>query len=234
MTAARSVKARLKRPLIVGVIASRTELRRAVSLRHPPDLFEVRLDHLIGLAKNLKATISKLPAPIIITARHPAEGGVHNLSPRQRIELLERFLENAAYVDAELRSVPRLASLLQQARRQKVKCILSFHHFGLTPQPRSLHARARLAKRQGADIFKVATRTDTPAQLASLIRFAATCDPRNLPVAIMGMGRLGAISRLLLAKMNSAFIYASIARSRVEGQMSVEQVRTALTILGIA
>lgn len=140
----------------------------------------------------------------------------------------------ADYVDVELRSAPRLKPLLRRARRRKVKRILSFHHFGLTPQPRSLHARARLAKRHGADIFKVATRTDTPAQLASLLQFAVTCRQRNMPVAIMGMGRLGAISRLLLAKMNSVFVYTSISQPRVEGQMSVEQVRAALDMLGIA
>lgn len=79
MTPATPVKARLKRPLVVGVITSPTELRRAASLRNPPDLFELRLDYLLGREEALAKVIPKLPAPIIITARHPAEGGVHKL-----------------------------------------------------------------------------------------------------------------------------------------------------------
>ena len=44
--------------------------------------------------------------------------------------------------------------------------IISFHDLKATPDYRDLQAKARRAKSLGADIFKVATRTDTPAQLA--------------------------------------------------------------------
>jgi 3-dehydroquinate dehydratase len=42
----------------------------------------------------------------------------------------------------------------------------------------------------------------------------------------MGIGKLGAISRVLLARAGSALVYASIAeRSDIEGQLSLEQLR---------
>jgi len=47
----------------------------------------------------------------------------------------------------------------------------------------------------------------------------------DLAVSIMGIGRLGAISRVLLAHYGSALIYASIGQSRIEGQISLEQLR---------
>jgi 3-dehydroquinate dehydratase len=48
----------------------------------------------------------------------------------------------------------------------------------------------------------------------------------GLGVAVMGMGKLGAISRVLLARAGSVLIYASIGpMSDVEGQLSLEQLR---------
>ena len=44
MTARRSIK---RRPRVVGVIASRADLARAIRMRRPPDLFELRLDCLV-------------------------------------------------------------------------------------------------------------------------------------------------------------------------------------------
>src|SRR5437660_2654229 len=107
---------------------------------------------------------------------------------------------------------------------------MSFHNFKSTPPPRVLVAKARAAKAHGADIFKVATRTDTPVQLARLLDFIAKKEI-DLPVSAMGIGRLGAISRVLLARAGSALVYASVAAaSDIEGQLSLEQLR----LLGIA
>ena len=52
MTARRSIK---RRPLVVGVIASRADLDQAVRMRRPPDLFELRLDRLAGMLRLVRA-----------------------------------------------------------------------------------------------------------------------------------------------------------------------------------
>lgn len=89
-----------------------------------------------------------------------------------------------------------------------------------------LAAKARQARSHGADIFKVATRTDTPMELGRLLEFM-TSSRLNLALAVMGIGRLGGISRVLLARAGSVLIYASIsATTDIEGQMSLEQLRT--------
>jgi 3-dehydroquinate dehydratase-1 len=253
MTTRRTVKAtrpqlprrnRMKAGL-VGVIASTADLRFAAAMRQPPDLFELRLDHLFSIADQLErkmstrppeprrrrllnsATISQLRAPIIVTARDPREGGANSLSLQQRLNLLLRFLPYAKYVDIELRSARAFKSLLAQARKQKVRCILSFHDFKSTPSTRSLRAKAALAKTRGADIFKIACRTDSPAQLTRLIDFVSDKDV-DLPVSAMGIGKLGAISRLLLARCGSVLNYASLHRSQIEGQLPIELLRSAL------
>ena len=222
MMASRSVK---RRPRVVGVIASGADLKRATRMRRPPDLFELRLDHLADMADQVQRALPKLRRPLIITARDPREGGANKLRLRQRRDLLVRFLNHADYVDIELRSRPALQLLLANAKTQKVQRIVSFHDFKSTPGARTLAEKARQARSRGADIFKVATRTDTPMELGRLLEFM-TGNPVNLSLAVMGIGKLGAISRVLLAHAGSVLIYASITGvSDVEGQMSLEQVR---------
>ena len=213
-----------QRPRLVGIIMSLADLDSAIRMRKPPDLFELRLDQLARDVDEVEKKLSKLRAPLIMTARHPREGGANQLSTQQRRDLLSRFLPRARYIDVELRSVNALRSLLQAARRKNVGRIVSFHNLKATPDSRTLRTKARAAKAHGANIFKLATRTDTPAQLARLFDFM-TKKNVDLAVSVMGIGRFGAISRILLAHCGSALIYASLCESQIEGQMSLEQLR---------
>jgi 3-dehydroquinate dehydratase-1 len=211
----------------VGVITSAADFDFAIRMAEPPDLFELRLDRLVCEINWLEKKISRLHAPLVITARHPMEGGANRLSPLQRRDLLTRFLSRARYIDVELRSAPILVSLLRLARRQNVGLIVSVHHVKNTPSPSRLRAQGRAAKMHGADIFKVATRTDTPVQLKRLIDFVAARGG-NIAVSAMGIGRLGAASRVLLACCGSVLVYVSLRRRDVEGQISLEQLRALL------
>ena len=222
MTGRRSTK---RRPRIVGVIASREDLEQALRMRRPPDLFELRLDRLAGIVDRVETKLPKLRAPLIITARHPNEGGSGRLSLRQRRALLSRFLTHAHYLDVELRSAHALRALLAIAKAKNVRRIISFHDFKSTPSARLLVAKEHNAKALRADIFKVATRTDTPTELGRLLEFI-TKNRVNVRLAVMGIGRLGAISRVLLARAGSVLIYASLGPATdVEGQLSLEQLR---------
>jgi len=183
------------------------------------------LDRLSGMADQVENLLGKLRRPLIITARHPAEGGATELRLAQRRDLLTRFLNRADYMDVELRSAGALRSLLKLAARKNVHRIISFHNFKATPSVRILSAKAREARSRGADIFKVATCTDAPIELGRLLEFMAGTR-LDLGLAVMGIGKLGAISRVLLARSGSVLIYVSVGPvSDVEGQLSLEQLR---------
>lgn len=221
MTARQSFKAWPRySPALVGVITTPADL----DLSSTPDLLELRLDHFVGWESELEKKMSILSAPLIITARHPAEGGANDLSIQRRRELLLRFLPRAQYVDLELRSVRALRSVLELARRKKIRRIISFHDFKSTPPLRMLLTKARAAKRAGADIFKVATRTDTPAQLQRLLDFFAHEDV-DLPLSVMGIGKLGRKSRRELMRRGSVLNYGSLGRSKIPGQPSLSEIR---------
>ena len=212
------------RPLIVGVIASATDLRLALAMCNPPDLFELRLDCLASSIDKLLPKIDKLRPPLIITARDPREGGVNKLSSRARVDLLLRFLPRAKYIDIELRNARRFKPLLDYARKRKVRRILSFHDFKSTPAPRVLRAKTMQAKKAGADIFKIACRVDDPIQLARLVDFILE-KQGDLSISAMGIGKLGASSRNLLARCGSILNYAHLGRARVAGQPSLPEIR---------
>jgi 3-dehydroquinate dehydratase-1 len=193
----------------------------------PPDLFELRLDHLAGCLDEVERKISILHAPLIITARHPQEGGANRLSLQRRRDLLLHFLPRAHFLDVELRSVKELRSVLVMARKKKLRRVISFHDFDDTPSVRALKTKARAARAAGADIFKVATRTDVPAQVERLFDFCAS-DDVDLPVSAMGIGKLGAISRIVLARLGSVLTYASLGQPKTGGQLTMQQLRSAL------
>jgi len=221
MTARRRVK--IERPFIVGVIASPAELDRALRIRNPPDFFELRLD-LLGESVD-EEKLSRLRRPLIIAARDPREGGANNLSIRKRRNLLGLFLPHAAFLDVELRAAHVLRSTIDRAHKRNVELILSFHDFNSTPSVGRLWTMARKARSLGAVVFKVATRTDRPAQLTRLLTFAAKADV-DLPLSVMGIGKLGLKSRRELMRRGSILNYAHLGRSSLPGQPSLELLQS--------
>ncbi len=214
----------MTRPKIVGVIFSRADLRRAFRMRKTPDLFELRLDRLIHCISEVDAGFPRLPAPAIVTARAPAEGGANNLNASHRRNLLLRFLPRAAYVDIELRSAKSLRAVLRSASQHEIATIISFHDFETTPPASRLDEIVSRARSLGASIIKVATRTDTAAQLERLLDFFERHRDRADVVA-MGIGRLGRKSRRELARRGCPLNYAHLGSPGAPGQLSIPELR---------
>lgn len=210
-------------PQIVGVIFSIVDLAAARRMRRAPELFELRLDALFPDLDRVEASIAKWASPLIMTARAPREGGANALPRYTRRSLLDRFLPYANYVDVELGSARHFPAVLASGKRR----IFSFHDFQGTPTFSILSGKAEAAAKLGADVFKVATRVDTSAQLDRLLAFFDR-NSAAVPIAAMGMGRLGLQSRLELARRGSALNYAHLGVPQAEGQLSLAQLRTAL------
>jgi 3-dehydroquinate dehydratase I len=212
------------RPRSVGVILSANDLNRTLRLRRLPDLWELRLDGLVGAVDRLDEFISQLQRPVIITARSPKEGGENELSASRRRGLLQRFLPVATMLDIELSSSNAFHSLLKNAHNGKVQVILSRHHLTGMPTLDSLEKLANQAHSLGADVFKIVARTDNQKDLRNLVSFASS-KALPLPVSAMGTGRLGSLSRKLLARSGSVLNYAHLDHATIEGQLSLAQLR---------
>ena len=204
---------------LVGVIASIDELRLATRMRARPDLFELRLDHLPNLRES---QLLKLRRPLIITARHPAEGGKKLRSGRR--DLLLKFLPQAKFVDVEVRSLRELRGVWEEARRRRVGRICSLHDFNCTPQLPALKKQLFRARKAGADVFKVVTRADTLCDLLTLFEFLWS-ELSSMRLCVMAMGKFGPMSRLFFREAGSSFIYAPLRHPLYEGQLTVRQLR---------
>lgn len=199
-------------------------------LQEAADLLEFRLDSLRDDTVPLEDALAKAPLPSIITARHPAEGGEGALRIKARRKLLEDAFPHASAVDLELRSLPEGATDLAAAVKESGKLlILSAHDFEATPSIDQLRDTIETAADAGADIAKVATRINAPADLATLLQLAS--DPLPVALSIMGMGPLGRVSRLLLAQCGSLLNYGYLTKENAPGQLSARRLKELLAEL---
>lgn len=224
MTVAGRFKAPSASLTSVAVIASEADLAKAARLRRPPDFFELRLDALHPRVLAQDDGISALPAPCLVTARDPREGGLGNLGPAIRRDLLLKFLPRAAYVDVELRSATVMRPVFEAAKARRVKRIISVHALRHAPAFEEMAAWADAAHKLAPEVFKIAVRTDTTPELDRLIAFFEQAKER-LRVSAMGIGKLGRRSRIELARRGSALTYVHLGTAQSAGQLSLRDWR---------
>ncbi len=210
----------LTKPRTVAVANSPEAFALALSLKpQEVDLVEIRLD-----APGLVLTadrVSRLAAcrlPLLFTARHPREGALGELPSAERFGRLRHALPLATLIDIELRSLRGAGRLIEAAFESGVGLVVSSHDFHGTPPASTLLKRATEAQRAGATIVKLATTIRQPTDLQRLLAFAIEWNHR-LPWAVMGMGRLGVVSRLMMASLGSCLNYGSLGKLKIEGQL---------------
>jgi len=218
---------------VVGTIHNPNALAVALKLpKNAVDFLEVRVDAFAGAAgldlDALEKSLPRLGAPLIITVRHPLEGGAARLTLAQRRALFVQFLPYASLVDVELRSAAPLRGITGEARSKGIGVILSHHDFRKTPSLARLRVLRQAAVRAGCDVFKVATMTHTARDLAALLDFLTARSPAALELAVMGMGDFGKISRLTLGKSGSVLNYGYLDKPQIAGQWAVALLKERL------
>ena len=220
----------IKPGAIVGTVHSPASLRAARRLGSGVvDWLELRVDHFADAPAPLRKAAPKFPLPLIVTARHPSEGGRHDLGFPRRRELYAEFLPWAAAIDVELRSVRALAGVMDAARTRGAQIIVSFHDFRATPSAARLREIVQRALAAGADVVKIAARAETCGDLQRLLGLFAEKSP--CPLSVMAMGRFGKVSRLLFAQAGSVLNYAYLGAANASGQWSAPDFRKRLAEL---
>ncbi len=227
---------------VVGTISTLPSLEAALRLQEGDvDFLELRVDGFAGSEESLarlEASAPQLPFPLIVTARHPEEGGAGALSPERRRALLYRFNLYATLVDLELRSAIDFSEVRQEAAKLKAGVILSHHDFTETPPLERLQALALHAEELGCSVFKAATVVKTAQSLSVLLQFLAWAAARRDSLqkgspafAVMGMGTFGKVSRLVLGRAGSALNYGYLDAPQVPGQWPAALLKTRLAEL---
>lgn len=216
------------RPLVVGVLSDEAALAHFVSMDSATreatcDVIELRLDTLGMEACDLRAQLAGNTTPILLTARHPAEGGKGSTDPAGRAALIEPLLDLAALVDIELRSAQEMQGTIKKARAAGVPVIGSFHDFQATPAQEVLQGAISFAQPAGLDSVKIATFLNSQDDLIRLMNLAA--GPHRMRISVMGMGPWGRLSRLVLAKCGSLLNYGFIGSSNAPGQWPAAELK---------
>jgi 3-dehydroquinate dehydratase-1 len=209
------MKPRICATIIDKDLKPRTEVEPLV------DLFELRID-LVGEGWPDLAT--GLKKPWIACARSKAEGGNWPGDDAERIEALITAAElGADMVDIEL-GTTNLAEVIPLIKR-RAKCLLSLHELEKTPP---LEQLKEIVKRQlsvGADICKVITTAQSPADNLTTLRLIAEFP--KVKMVSFAMGPLGLASRILCPLVGGYFTYASLAEGKesAPGQLTVDQLK---------
>ena len=224
----------LTRGWIVAAVYSPATLAAALALGPlpgAPDWLELRADHFHAGPEPLQALAAKSPRPLLLTVRHPSEGGAPGApkGARERGRLYECLSAYPAVVavDLEVRSLHALSAVVRATRERGRLLVASFHDFRGVPPPGRLRTLAARAQDAGAEIFKVAATVERPDQLARLLDFMAWGQGRRMDLAVMGMGSMGRVSRLALAAAGSVLNYGYLGGGgpQVPGQWPVEMLR---------
>ncbi len=168
-------------------------------------LAEIRLDKMrIGPA-GVRKIFSGYPQ-LVATCRP----GV--MPERKRRSLLLAAVEaGAAFVDIEIAADPEFRErLARAARARRCRVIISYHNFRRTPSRADLEAVVGRALAAGADIIKIACRVRERRDNARLLGLLDL----GPPLIVVGMGKLGRLTRIVAPFLGSLFSYAARTERR--------------------
>jgi 3-dehydroquinate dehydratase-1 len=129
-------------------------------------------------------------------------------------------------MDVELRSATEMLPLIRKAQGQGVKVLGSFHDFAITPSDAVLQGAVDVALQHRLNGVKIAAKLLSGGDLARLLQLAAT--EKRLPFSLMGMGELGRVSRLALAKCGSVLNYGFLGQANAPGQWPASRLKELL------
>ena len=229
-------------PLVARTRAALVAEAQAVVARQP-DLLEWRVDFFEAIAdtNEVLAAASALRAvaaglPILFTRRAQREGGQPIVIGEPQVVALYEAVAASGCVDLMDFEMDNAAGDLERVRalthRHGLSLVLSFHDFQRTPPAADLRARFAQAQRLGADVAKIAVMPQAMGDVHALLGATLQASGElSIPVISMAMGGLGAVSRLCGGVFGSALTFAVGASPSAPGQIAIDDVRAALSIL---
>ena len=223
--------------LTVGSFGDATGLKNAMAgpVHSACDVVEIRLDILAaeGLEPDRCLWAHLEGLPLLFTARRKEEGGALGAPPEQRGQWLRACLDDAAAVDIEVASLEEMRETRELLAERGIPLIASFHDFHALPSGEELAHRLESARSAGAAVFKAAAKLTTPGDVAKLAEFQLA--DHGMPKALMGMGALAPVSRLLCAQYGSVLNYGYLGQTpTAPGQWSAARLKDAITALARA
>ena len=209
----------------------------------PADIAEWRVDwfecaadfeKVVDVLEKLRQVL--LDTPLLMTFRSAKEGGERSLEIDAYEELNIKAAQSGFVdlLDVELFTGDEIVKrIIKEAHKAGVKVIVSNHDFLKTPDRDEIVGRLRKMQELGADLPKIAvmpqSKKDVLVLLAATEEMASHYADR--PIITMSMEGIGVISRVCGELFGSALTFGACGLASAPGQMSVENLKTVLTLL---
>ena len=195
------------------------------------DMVEFRGDYYQDLED-----MDKLSA-VLFTIRSNKEGGEKPSFTTPTVNDINlHVVKNklADMVDVELYSGDEaITDIIRASKESGVKIIMSNHDFNATPSKDIIIERLTRMQELGADIAKIAVMPQSKQDV--IILQEALCyiheSSDTTPLVGISMGKLGAISRIAAQVFGSAMTFATLGKASAPGQIPVEDLNQALSII---
>ena len=190
-----------------------------------PDLLEIRLDRLRG-HRSLEKIVKGKTFPIIATDR----------SDRDQLDKLQQLSYAASvgfdFVDLDYDATDEATIKLMRSKGADV--ILSYHDYSGTAPKEELTKILEAEKSLGGDICKLVTTARLPHDNLTVLGFLESQSTKGRLVSF-AMGKQGTPSRILSPLFGAEFTFAALSdkTKTAEGQLSIEELRSAWHILGL-
>ncbi|RZN48332.1 type I 3-dehydroquinate dehydratase [archaeon] len=217
--------------LCACVAEATPEQVRARMERADTDLVEHRIDYMndIGSIDGLYAGI--VPS-VVATLRTEGQGGrfagdVETL----KATLVAAMDEGCDYVDVEA-TLPTdvCTELIMHAGARGVRTMLSYHNFATTPAHETLRNIIERSDDLGADMVKIVPTAHDADDWKRVL--GLYMDDPPLPLIAFCMGEASAFTRIASLYYGAPFTYVSMGTSTAPGQLSLDEMRSILGVLG--
>ncbi len=142
----------------------------------------------------------------------------------RKIFLLTAAKAGAAYLDIEVESDNAFKhDLIREARAQGCRIIVSYHNHQQTPDRAELDCIISRCFDSGADLAKIACHVRTIQDNARLLGILSG----TRPIVVIGMGRLGKITRIAGPLLGSPFTYASFGEGKETAPGQINHLKLA-------
>ncbi|MBN1576999.1 MAG: type I 3-dehydroquinate dehydratase [Chitinispirillaceae bacterium] len=203
-------------PRIVAVVDEFIPVEKLLQLKGSADLLEMRVDcyrqPIDRIVEYLGGIRAKAGFSMIGTVRE------NDYTKADRCAIFRAIMPFVDCIDIEL-GAPISDEVLAAASGKTV--IVSEHDFTATPDEAALRSMVDRAKRQGADIVKIATMANSREDVVRLLQFTHSCPE---PLVAIGMGPLGALSRVIAPLFGSLFTYGYLTKPVAPGQLSAAEL----------
>ena len=209
-----------------------------------PDLIEWRADlystedplELLRVLSDLRGKIGQIP--LLFTYRSKREGGEGSLSESDYNDLITTVIQRKLVdlIDVEYSCAEeRIRTLLQESASNGIVSVLSSHCLTGTPSQKKMEDILEHMLSFGADLPKLAVMAVEDTDVLRLLAATERIWKKHgmQPLITISMGDKGRLSRIAGGQFGSCVTFAAGEDPSAPGQIRIEQLRSALSILSL-